>query len=824
MRDFLIKTLLTTIGPALIVVSMGAVWFAVARADLRSSWLSAAAPQVTKISDLPANTVPAQANRDCTDTTYLRPDLTQTTGCFVASKQGLIERFGSALIPPNSQTGFPLTIVAPPNNSYLIPIPGRQQVLLISPANGIGNYISVYDDLAKVLTPSYDAFPLRHLSSYDVTGLPNRTITDKAGNRIAFNVYGTLSFSANGKWAVIDAPTRGLLRINLDTFEVTPFANSFNGPNDYADKAVVTAVSNDGRYIATAFYQYGEFKLYDMSSCSGSTDDYYTQPLNCQFRDYWSAMASVTSSFKNIYRLRFANDDNLSLDLTYDWQSSSSFHAATFRLTAPGTAAHSLDYLALGDSYISGQGEFIYKSGTDTDTNNCHLSALAYPYIIGAAHFNSYNSIACSGARTNDISGGHQASGKDSDSYDAEIFDGFLPGYRAQLAFIERYQPNAVTISIGGNDIGFSKLLQACAVPQFGLPPVSNTCFDNYYDRMQVVQAIQAAYPKIQSSISAIIKADPGVRLYIVGYPQIVAIGSCALNVHLNNEEITFSEHLVAYLNSIIQKAAQSSGALYVDVENGLDGHRMCETSGDQVAINGLTRGNDGGPFGINVFGSESFHPNVLGHQLLAQAIERQTNGLGATMPPVAKVVPPSVNDPLAQILLNNYVIGTRPVPQIGIVDDTIADDTVTRSAPIQVAVDGRANGLQPNTGYQLSLGTANSSTVIGSFVTDSSSNLAASVTMPAGLANGSQTIRIEGINSAGQTIVIYKYIYVIASADDYDGNGVANDNDQCLAIQISGIDADSDGIDDACDPQITVTTKPLIGQVYLTGNIIEAR
>src|SRR5690606_18188025 len=47
------------------------------------------------------------------------------------------------------------------------------------------------------------------------------------------------------------------------------------------------------------------------------------------------------------------------------------------------------------------------------------------------------------------------------------------------------------------------------------------------------------------------------------------------------------------------------------------------------------------------------------------------------------------------------------------------------------------------------------------------------------------------------------------ASEDDYDGDGIPNEDEQCLIVQPAGVDYDQDGIDDACDPEITEPPAP---------------
>src|SRR6266404_7242459 len=149
---------------------------------------------------------------------------------------------------------------------------------------------------------------------------------------------------------------------------------------------------------------------------------------------------------------------------------------------------HQQDYLALGDSYISGEGAFQYLQGTDTANNQCHLSLISYPLLIGQAlNYDAYHSVACSGATTDDIVNAsntysgqlvHKAPRQSYSNNEIDsVLSNFQPGYIDQLDFVKQYQPKVVTVSIGGNDIGFSDRLRSCLV--------SGTCYSTYEDRLE---------------------------------------------------------------------------------------------------------------------------------------------------------------------------------------------------------------------------------------------------------------------------------------------------------------------------------------------------
>ena len=369
------------------------------RADASTGWLSQATPAVSNVTQLPANQSPGISNRDCTQQNYTAVNpyngsQSSSSDCFAQSTLGSMGLFGSPVLFNGTSLGFQVN----PNYPYLIqPVPNQGLMTALTSAPVNGSYLHFYRDIRQHLTANYAGFG-GPLLSYTVNADPDFSLRDKVNALLPTNALGTLSYSSNGNWMLVDTPGGSFIRVNMATFDVLPFAPSLNRPGDYSSRKGETAISDDGHYAAVASDDYNYFKVYDLTTCTGSTNDNYSQPLDCQSRDYWPAMASQINAFKAIYSLRFINDDNISMTASYDWQSGTSYSAAKFTVTAPGKQAHSLDYLALGDSYISGEGEFQYKTGTDTDVNFCHQSPLSYPFRIGADLYNQYNSIACSGA------------------------------------------------------------------------------------------------------------------------------------------------------------------------------------------------------------------------------------------------------------------------------------------------------------------------------------------------------------------------------------------------------------------------------------------
>jgi hypothetical protein len=438
---------------------------------------------------------------------------------------------------------------------------------------------------------------------------------------------------------------------------------------------------------------------------------------------------------------------------------------------------------------------------------------------LGKEDFNSYNSVACSGATTDKVVGsdfktfpGQVKDGKKEGERDAreknDILANFLPGYIYQQEFASTYQPEAMVLSVGGDDIGFSNIVKSCAANIGG-----GTCYDTYEDRAELVNEIDNTYGKLVNTYTTLRQQSGGARLYVVGYPQIAKVGGdCALNVHLNSEEVAFSSQLIDYLDGVMQKAAQAAGVFYVDTQSAFDGHRLCE-SGDK-AVNGFTVGGDAGVkiLGktINFVGVESYHPTPLGYQLLAETIATKTDDLTAPMP-----APGAGDKPMfdAGIPLLSEVPRTWRKINWVTSDDSIAGDFVLRGDVQQVTVNGTEVQLQPGSEYQVVL--HSTPVLLDEGGVDADGNINAAVRIPADTAPGYHTLHVYGKNMAGDDVDVQKVIYVAASLDDYDGDGAPNTQNSCLLLPLSGQDADQDGIDDACDPAITTPPKAVVsGQV----------
>jgi lysophospholipase L1-like esterase len=532
---------------------------------------------------------------------------------------------------------------------------------------------SVYDSPETAFTYSL------YNHQYVLTSGPDWTIADPASTDPVNHPYVEsrhIAVSQNGQWAIIAGGGKAVWRVNLDTHQAEAIASPIGSYGYGFDPSYNLAISDDGRYGAIAGTwagyggsRYSDFNLYDLNDCSPVDIGGGRMITICNSRDLKPYVTDNEPSYNDnggVYGMRFSPDGdslNFYLHTTEVKSGDDTFNTSKYAsIKTPSALTHGLDYLALGDSFSSGEGDAgHYEAGTDGDADpnlpenlgvntaaeKCHLSVNSYPYrlaslynIAKSAHGDSgFRSVACSGAVSGDVTeaennkyeGQHESLKQIDESLRQPIKNKaiatFTPGREAQKAFLRRYKPKSATISIGGNDVHFSDILKNC------LSPTTGTCYAEGNDRRALGQSVHNEYSKIDKVLKEMHEASENTKIYVVGYPQLLLLGSsCSANVGLEQPEIEMSHYVVNYLNKIIKTAAEHNGMKYIDIENALVSHGLCSTD-DEIAVNAIMPGNDQvfigvGWFGLNVIGNETFHPNSYGHSLMTGAIADQIGNL----------------------------------------------------------------------------------------------------------------------------------------------------------------------------------------------------
>jgi lysophospholipase L1-like esterase len=252
--------------------------------------------------------------------------------------------------------------------------------------------------------------------------------------------------------------------------------------------------------------------------------------------------------------------------------------AAAIVLALTGASSATADlYVALGDSYSSGTGTRTYFD------SGCQKSVYAYPSLIDTQRPNTdLVFAACSGAQTSNV-------------------------LNSQVNSLTA-NTNWVTITIGGNDAGFSNVITECALPGW---------LSNCDGAINAAQSfINNTLPARLTNVYNAIKArSPNAIVIVLSYPRLFMGVDCNAGTFFSGSEMTRLNQTADMLRNVTQTRALAAGAnfRFKDAIPPFTGHAVCSSS---EWLNGLSN-----PIG------ESYHPNRTGHSGGYAPLVRQVMG-----------------------------------------------------------------------------------------------------------------------------------------------------------------------------------------------------
>ena len=247
-------------------------------------------------------------------------------------------------------------------------------------------------------------------------------------------------------------------------------------------------------------------------------------------------------------------------------------------------------YVAMGDSFTAGPAIPIQLS----DPLGCWRSDSNYPHLVALARGSALRDRSCSGADTNDLSSPQS------------VFGGTNP---PQLDALDR-GVGTVSLQIGGNDIGFSEILQRC----LAILPLGTPCRDHYTAGGvdEISRRIAATGPKVAAALSEAVRRSPGARLFVVGYPAILpeVQPGCWPVMPITPGDAPYLRDKEKELNAMLAAQAAAAGATYVDVYGPSIGHDACQLPGFRWVE----------PV-VPLSPAAPVHPNALGMQAMAAVL-----------------------------------------------------------------------------------------------------------------------------------------------------------------------------------------------------------
>jgi lysophospholipase L1-like esterase len=254
-----------------------------------------------------------------------------------------------------------------------------------------------------------------------------------------------------------------------------------------------------------------------------------------------------------------------------------------------GAAEAAPRYTALGDSYAAGP-----LIPTPLSPLGCLKSSNNYGRIAQRTlAFAEYGDATCSGARTDHMTATQNVS----------------PGPNPPQFNSLSADTQLVTLTIGGNDIGFSDLAQDCvSVLPFGSP-----CRDRYTRGGDQISArIAATAPKVAAVLQGIHTRAPLAKLLVVNYSAIFphSGNGCWPRMPVTPADVRWLREKQVQLNTMLAQQAGLNGATIVDVYGASVGRDACAGSGTRW-VEPYIPGNAAAPL----------HPNLRGMQAMAAMV-----------------------------------------------------------------------------------------------------------------------------------------------------------------------------------------------------------
>ncbi|MEV6305639.1 SGNH/GDSL hydrolase family protein [Actinoplanes sp. NPDC051861] len=232
-----------------------------------------------------------------------------------------------------------------------------------------------------------------------------------------------------------------------------------------------------------------------------------------------------------------------------------------------------LDYVALGDSYAAGLG-----AGNYVDTKCYQSRDSSYPQLWAKTRtLGTITDRTCSGALIKTVR-------------------------ETQLDAVDA-DTGWVTLTVGGNDAGWTGALQQCLLGS------DQTCRSTVE---RSTSTVEATLPDdLDGLYTAIRKRAPEAKVFVLGYPHLVGAGGTGCESLNDARRGALNDGSDSLNESIAAAVGKHEGFTFVDVREAFKGHEAC--TGDPW-INAVR---DTLP--------ESFHPNAAGYEAYAKTLAEVT-------------------------------------------------------------------------------------------------------------------------------------------------------------------------------------------------------
>jgi lysophospholipase L1-like esterase len=275
-------------------------------------------------------------------------------------------------------------------------------------------------------------------------------------------------------------------------------------------------------------------------------------------------------------------------------------------LPANAMAATGDRYVSLGDSYTAGP----LVPPPNPDFPGCIKSLSNYPHLVAKDKNFQLTDVSCSGAKTTDMTKSQNVSPD--------------PDPPPQFSALNS-TTKVVTVTIGGNDIGFTEISENCAsTTNTGTP-----CQDHYVKNGddEISDRIKATAPKVASVLQGIHKRAKNATVYIANYLPILPVPppdeprwtidnrvsghGCWPTVPITDGDAGYVVAKEEELNKMLADQAAANNATLVDGYKAGTGHDACKDPGTRWVEPEVAP-----------VGAAPLHPNLDGMKGYANAVE----------------------------------------------------------------------------------------------------------------------------------------------------------------------------------------------------------
>lgn len=616
--------------------------------------------------------------------------------------------------------------------------------------------------------------------------------------------------SNNGRYLVYSGSARHVnaydifSRIDLETGERKVFGRGYYDHTHNVEPQPSVAVSNDGTQVVIGGT--AAFKVWRITpECLVDREkmkDEFRDPCPTRMiypKFYGDQWKNIEASHERIS----ANDDFT--ELTYQHRAlrgQAINEVVTISIAKDEPQASRLDYLAMGDSYSSGEGDiqngvsshYIRETGGKDD---CHLSNRSYPFLLAKAWNipdGKFNTIACSGARVihdyifrlKYYSGQNTVTKKkftegNRDEIIKNAKSNFLPGYIPQIEFVREYKPKVITLTGGGNDVGFGDILATCND--------TDTCSYAADDRVKQLlkDSIHNQYGVTKLLVKKLKEASPGSKIYVVGYPQFIEKGeqNCFLNGGLlNQRERAAIFDMTKEMNEVLWRAATDSGVPFVDITDALSGGRLCGGDKYMTGLHNISLSR------LKEQKQNLYHPNPNGHLRIARQIAERVGGIEKAF-----------EGDVVNTAREGSFYQAAPTTQ-----------RINNASPVRVKLGEKlrissvGDQLMPHSTVRATL--YSTPTDLGAHTVSASGQLGLTMNLPNGVQPGRHTLVIAGTLPDGKRVTYYDFVTVDRQTDSGAVQSKTNK------------DSSRDGLETRSRAAV-ITKGGYRGAVYFYGSIV---